>query len=173
QVTFRPTHKLFLLTNHKPKADAQDRALWRRVLLVPFQMVFVTEPDPTNPNERKADLRLAEKLRNERPGILAWLVRGCLEWQRHGLNPPESVKGATAAYRDTEDTVKTFLAERCIEGPTLRVRAGELYQAFRAWTEANGERPITGTKFGRAIKDLFDSGKDMGGKFYMGIGLTT
>ncbi|HOD29123.1 MAG TPA: phage/plasmid primase, P4 family [Syntrophales bacterium] len=173
QVTFRPTHKLFLLTNHKPKADAQDFALWQRVLLIPFTQVFLTNPDPSNPNERKADLHLAEKLRNERPGILAWFVRGCLEWQRQGLNPPESVKGATAGYRDSEDIIKTFLAERCIEGPEMRVRAGEFYQAFRAWAEANGERPMTGTKFGRAMKDLFNSEKNMSGKFYMGIGLTT
>ncbi|MDA8124033.1 MAG: phage/plasmid primase, P4 family [Deltaproteobacteria bacterium] len=172
QTTFRPTHKIFLLTNHKPKADAQDAALWRRVLLIPFDMVFVMNPDPAKPNERLADLDLAEKLRAERPGILAWLVSGCLEWQRIGLNPPESVMAATREYRDTEDTLKIFRAERCNEGPTLQVRAGLLYQAYRTWTEGNGERPVTATKFGRYFGECFDSGKDMGGKFYMGIGLT-
>lgn len=102
QITFKPTHKIFLLTNHRPKADAHDMALWRRVLLIPFELSFVVNPQ--KPNERKADLNLAEKLRNERPGILAWLVRGCLAWQKQGLNPPEIVKAATADYRDSEDT---------------------------------------------------------------------
>jgi len=171
QITFRPTHKIFLLTNHRPRADAHDMALWRRVLLIPFEMVFITDPDPAKPNERLADLDLAEKLRAEGPGILAWLVSGCLEWQRQGLNPPESVKAATRDYRNNEDTIKTFLAERCIEGPTHTVRAGELYQAYRTWTESNGERPMAGNRFGRSIGELHDSIKDTGGKLYVGVGL--
>jgi len=173
QVTFRPTHKIFLLTNHRPKADAQDKALWRRVLLVPFTQVFVLDPDPAKQNERKADPELAEKLKAERPGILAWLVRGCLEWQRQGLNPPECVKAATREYQDAEDTIKTFLSERCIEGPTLSVRASMLYAAYREWSEANGERPLTGTKFGRQVGESYDSAKDASGKFYLQLGLAT
>ncbi|MFZ2418021.1 MAG: phage/plasmid primase, P4 family [Smithellaceae bacterium] len=169
QITFKPTHKIFLLTNHRPKADAHDAALWRRVLLIPFELSFVANPQ--KPNERKADLNLAERLRAERPGILAWLVRGCLAWQEEGLNPPESVLAATANYRDAEDTIKTFLSERCVEGPAMRVRAGELYQAFRTWAEGNGERFMTATKFGRYIGESFDSSKDESGKFYIGLGL--
>jgi putative DNA primase/helicase len=171
QITFRPTHKIFLLTNHKPKADAQDTALWRRVLLIPFDMVFVTNPDRAKPAERLADLDLAEKLRSERPGILAWLVSGCLEWQRVGLNPPESVLSATKVYQDGEDMLKIFRDERCSEGPTLEVRAGELYQAYRHWAEANGERPVTATKFGRYFGERFDSCRDSNAKFYLGIEL--
>jgi putative DNA primase/helicase len=171
QITFRPTHKIFLLTNHRPQADAHDMALWRRVLLIPFETIFVTNPDPTKPNERLADLDLAEKLRAERPGILAWLVQGCLEWQRQGLNPPASVLAATQNYRDAENTIKTFLADCCIEGPTHTVRAGALYQAYRTWTESNGERPITNNKFGRTVGELYDSVKDAGGKLYIGVAL--
>ena len=162
-----------MLTNHRPKADAQDFALWQRVLLIPFTQIFLTNPDPEKPNERAADLHLAEKLRAERPGILAWLVKGCLEWQRQGLNPPESVKAATREYREAEDAIKTFLADKCVEGPTLQVRAGLLYSTYRTWAEGNGERPMTGNKFGRAMKELYDSGKDTSGTFYLGIGLTT
>jgi len=169
QITFKPTHKIFLLTNHKPKADAHDAALWRRVLLIPFELSFVVNPQ--KPNERKADLNLAEKLRAERPGILAWLVKGCLEWQRQGLNPPESVKAATADYRDTEDTIKTFLGERCNEGPTLSVRAGVLFAAYKAWAEGNGERQLTGKKFWLYCDELFDSDRDRSGKYYIGLGL--
>jgi putative DNA primase/helicase len=173
QVTFRPTHKIILLTNHRPRADAQDEALWRRVLLVPFETVFVNDPDPTKPKEHLADLNLADKLKNERPGILAWLVQGCLDWQAQGLNPPESVRAATKEYQDGEDTLKTFRAEKCIEEPTATVRAGALYQAYKAWAESNGEKPLTGTKLGRYFGERFDSGKDMNGKFYVGIGLIT
>lgn len=169
QITWKPTHKIFMLTNHKPKAAAQDFALWQRILLIPFEMVFVR--DPGKLNERRADLGLAEKLRAEKSGILAWLVKSCLEWQQQGLNPPESVKVATQEYRDSEDAIKIFISERCIEDKTLHVRAGALYSAYKSWAEGNGERHITGTKFGRYIGECFDSSKDENGKFYIGLGL--
>ncbi|HQN18497.1 MAG TPA: phage/plasmid primase, P4 family, partial [Syntrophobacteraceae bacterium] len=86
EITFKPTHTLLLLTNHKPKADPTDYALWQRVHLIPFALSFVDEPHQAN--ERKRDPYLIERLRAESSGILAWLVRGCLAWQREGLRPP-------------------------------------------------------------------------------------
>jgi len=172
QITFTPTHKIFLCTNHKPRADAQDAALWHRVLLIPFAMAFLPNPDPNKPNERLADLDLPEKLKAERSGILAWLVQGCLEWQRQGLNPPESVRAATQEYQDTEDTMKTFLQDRCTEGPTQTVRAGKLYEAYKEWAESNGEPPVKNKKFGLYMGALFDSAKDESGKYYIGVGLS-
>jgi putative DNA primase/helicase len=169
QITFRPTHKIFLLTNHRPKADAQDMALWARVLLIPFEMVFVTKPNPAKSNERLADLDMAEKLRAEGPGILAWLVNGCLEWQRIGLSPPESVMAATKKYQESEDTIKTFLQDRCTEGATLSVRAGAFYTAYKTWTEGNGEQPVTGKKFGQFMTEAYDSTKKGTGKVYLRV----
>lgn len=171
QITFKPTHKIFLLTNHRPKADAQDMALWRRVLLIPFETVFVVNPDPSKGNERLADLDIAEKLRAEKSGILAWLVRGCLEWKTQGLNPPESILAATKQYQDSEDTMKIFRTERCNEGQGLSVRAGLLYQTYKQWTDGNHEKPVTATKFGRYFGEIFDSTKDKTGKIYLGIDL--
>ena len=171
QITFKPTHKIFLLTNHRPKADAQDTALWHRVLLIPFGMAFLPNPDPAKENERLADPDLAEKLRSERPGILAWLVRGCLEWQRQGLNPPESVRAATRQYQDAEDVIKLFLQDRCSEGPGQTVQAGQLYKAYRAWCDEIGERFVTGKKFWPQIDQAFDSTDKQHVKYYIGIGL--
>ena len=172
QITFRPTHKIFLCTNHRPKADAHDKALFWRIALIPFQFVFITRPDPTKINEKLADLNLAEKLRAERSGILAWLVKGCFEWQRIGLSPPKSVLAATKKYQEAEDTLKTFRSDRCNEGPEFSVRAGALYQAYRQWAEESGERPVNGNKFGEYFKEIFDSVKDRAGKTYLGIELS-
>lgn len=173
QISFKPTHKMILLTNHRPKADARDQALWRRVLLIPFKMAFVPRPDPTKANERLADAHLPVKLKAEGPGILAWLVRGCLAWQKEGLNPPESVLAATQEYQDGEDTIKVFIAEKCIEGAGLSVRAAALYSAYKSWQEGNGEKAMTATKFGKRISEAFDSSKDMHGKLYIGLELCT
>jgi len=171
QISFKPTHKMILLTNHRPKADARDQALWRRVLLIPFKMAFVPRPDPAKLNERLADAHLPAKLKAEGPGILAWLVRGCLAWQEEGLNPPESVLAATQEYQDGEDTIKTFISEKCIEGAERSCRAAALYSAYKSWQEGNGEKAMTANKFGKVISERFDSVKDMKGRLYVGLEL--
>lgn len=168
-VRFRPTHLLLLITNHKPHAPADDYALWKRLVLVEFSLSFVEHP--TEPNERKADLDLARKLRAEASGILAWLVRGCLAYQIQGLNPPKSVRAATEQYRAAEDTLGAFIDQCCITGVGKRVRAAELYNAYATWAERGREKPMRREVFGQKMKKRFESGRDKHGIFYRGIGL--
>lgn len=131
---FEPTFKLWLGTNHKPIIKGGDEGIWRRVRLVPFEQSFEGE---------RRDPELRAKLDAELPGILAWAVRGCLEWQKRGLAPPSSVTGATAAYRSEMDTFASFIDERCEVADEASVGAGELYRAYRAWAESNGEKPLS------------------------------
>jgi len=107
--TFVPQLKLWLFVNHKPEIDDDTVATWRRVRLIPFTQTFIKE---------KADNRLGEKLRAEAQGILAWLVQGCLEWQKRGLAPvPECIRQATGEYRKQTDPIMSFLEVR---GAVLR-----------------------------------------------------
>lgn len=168
-VTFAPTHTLILSTNNKPHASADDYAFWKRALLIPFTLSFVDEPH--EPHERKADPGLLDKLKAEASGVLAWCVRGCLEWQRKGLLPPESVKAATAEYQEEEDLIKHFLDDRCLLGADLSVRAGRLYKDYKSWCEEMGHKPMSGTNFGTRIKRRFDHVKDRSGAFYFGLDL--
>jgi putative DNA primase/helicase len=169
QVTFRPTHTLFLLTNHKPHAPANDFALWSRIILIPFTQAFVDEP--AKENEHKADPGLLDKLKSEASGILAWLVRGSLDYQKIGLKPPEIVKKATEAYRKDEDLVNLFLSEKCESAPDYRVKSGELYAAYRTWAQANGVEVLNLTRFGKDMKTRFDFVRVGGYVFYIGIRL--
>lgn len=168
-VEFQPSHLLILTTNAKPHAPANDFALWQRILLIPFTLAFVENPKAKN--ERKADLELLDKLKAEAPGILAWLVRGCLAWQKEGLNPPESVRAATKAYQAEEDLIGHFINDRCVISENVQVKAGELYQTYRQWCEEMGHKPMSGTRFGKEMKERFDHYKGKNGIFYTGIGL--
>ena len=167
QTSFRPSHKLFLLTNHKPHANADDYALWKRISLIPFNLSFVSEP--TLLNERWEDTTLPDRLRGEASGILAWLVRGCLAWQADGLKPPQTVKAATEEYRQGEDTLRVFINECCETGAALEVQAGKLYLCFKNWCEDTGIEPINGTAFGNQIKERFDSYSSRNRVFYVGL----
>ena len=127
---FDPTHKIVLCTNHRPIISGTDHGIWRRLLLVPFLQRFDGE---------RQDKQLPEKLKAERAGILAWAVRGCLEWQRIGLNPPASVTGATEDYRSSEDTFGRFIADCCVVGKAFAVRFSQLYARLAEWATDAGE----------------------------------
>lgn len=127
---FKPTHKLWLSTNHKPKIRGTEDAIWRRIRLIPFD---VTVPKP------EQDRKLPERLRGELPGILAWAVRGCRQWREDGLKEPTRVRKATASYRTQMDVLAGFIADECVEHPDARVGLGQLYEVYKAWATEAGE----------------------------------
>lgn len=159
-----PHLKLWLFVNHKPKIEDDSHGFWRRVRLIPFTKQFTGEAD---------DKRLGEKLRAEAPGILAWLVRGCLEWQKRGLEPvPECVKTATEQYRAESDDLSGFLSEKCVERIGSRIRASELYKAFKEWATEQGLRDkeiLSANAFGRRMADKYHREKTREGTYYQGL----
>jgi len=141
---FVPAFKVWLAANHKPSIRGVDHGIWRRIRLVPFT---VTIP------EAERDPQLTLKLRRELPGILAWAVRGCLAWREHGLAAPAGVVDATATYREEMDVLGGFLEECGVASHRARVKAKDLYTAYTAWCEANGERPISQKVMGQRLQD--------------------
>jgi len=141
---FKPTHALHLSTNHKPEIRGTDAAIWRRIRLIPWA---VTIP----PAEQ--DRKLPEKLRDELPGILAWIVRGCSAWQREGLEAPEEVRQATRAYRAEMDVLAAFLADCCLRDEDETAFAGELWGAWKRWCEETGEQIGTQKRFGGRLAE--------------------
>jgi P4 family phage/plasmid primase-like protien len=127
---FTPQFKLLVAGNHKPAIRNVDEAMRRRLHMIPFT---VTIP----PAQR--DKRLAERLLAERDGILAWALRGCLEWQRGGLRPPATVLAATDEYFEAEDALGRWLEECCVLDPQHVEPTGALYASWKSWAEANGE----------------------------------
>jgi len=135
--TFTPSHKLILMTNHRPRVS-QDKAVWRRTRLVPFLATFPPE---------KQDHDLLSKLRNELPGILAWIVKGAQAWASQGLQEPTSVTLATAQYHDAEDVVGRFIADRCTLVADSLTPFADLYKEFESWCKDNGEPEYGGKRF--------------------------
>ena len=144
---YKPEFKLWLVANHRPRVDASDGAIWRRILLIPFTNV-VPEAD------RDPDLKLRLTTDPDvQAAILAWAVKGCLAWQKDGLDIPECVKAATKEYRTAEDIVAHFISDCCTIGTGEEVGGSTLYRSYKSWCEETGERPMTQTMFGRRLTD--------------------
>ena len=170
QVSLKSTHKLFLLTNHKPHAPAHDYGFWKRLQLIPFTFSFADNPQKDN--ERKADKGLPEKLRAEASGILAWLVRGCLEWQEKGLRQAETVKWATKEYRESEDDIGRFIKSDCVTGPEYSTKFKGLYDAFELYCAETGSSVPNQKVFGQYLRRRFgEPRRKATGFWYIGIGL--
>lgn len=158
---FLPQFKIFLVANHKPVVKGTEEAIWRRIRLIPF---MVTIP------ESERDKQLLRKLQAELPGILAWAVRGCLEWQKMGLGEPPEVSTATEEYRDEMDVVGHFIEDRCSIEKGKVSYAGDLYDDFKRWCEGNGEAPLSQKLFGTQLRERgYISKKHQGKRAWAGI----
>jgi len=162
--TYFPTYKIWLAMNHLPQIRGTDDGIWRRIRLIEFTVSF----------EGREDMTLNRDLEAEREGILAWAVEGAVKWLAGGLTEPAAVKRATAQYRLESDLLGQFLDDCTQEQPGARIKGSALYQAYIEWCKVYGEKPLTGTTFGRRMKERdLDSAKQSGYIWYLDIGLTT
>jgi putative DNA primase/helicase len=140
---FLPAFKLVIAGNHKPSLRSVDESIRRRFHLIPFA---VTVPE----GERDPDL--TEKLKAEWPGILAWLIEGCLEWQTEGLRQPQAVREATDAYLTAEDSLTAWIDEACEREPTAWEPANTLFRSWTNWANSAGEHPGSAKRFSLALE---------------------
>ena len=143
---FEPTAKIWLFTNHRPVISDTTIAMWKRLILIPFRAYF----DPDSP---ECDKHIDEKLWAERAGILAWLVQGCLAWQREGLNPPPVVREATKEYQSEMDKIGAWIAERCEVDPKAVTPFADLYADYEAWCREQGDEPMSKRRFGDRLSE--------------------
>ena len=144
-ISFRPSHKLCVVGNHKPEIADTSFGMWRRVVLTPF--------DQTIP-EANRDPHLLETLKEEGPGILNWALVGLLTWQKIGLQIPKSIADATATYRNEQDMLGDWIGENCVTGSRYREAKSVLYENYKRWAEQNGHRPLAQGRLTRRLKEL-------------------
>lgn len=161
-ITFDPSHTLIMLTNHLPAVSGDDPAVWRRILVVPFDVVIP---------EAERDGALPERLKKAAPAVLGWIYDGWLDYQEQGgLNPPEAVRIRTEAYKAASDVLGRFLEERTIPNPHGRVRARELFSAWTLWCQTNGEQASPEKDFSESMGNRgFPKKRDSAGQAYRGF----
>ena len=127
---FDPQFKLLIIGNHQPVLHNVDDAAKRRFNIVPFVH------KPVEP-----DRQLEQKLMAEWPGILRWMIDGCLDWRKNGLVRPEVVKKATASYFSEQDMLTTWVDECCeTGGRNLSDTTENLFKSWTLFSSSRGEK---------------------------------
>ena len=158
---FTPSFKLLIAGNHMPSLRSVDEAIRRRLHLIPFSVTIPSaERDP----------RLSEKLREEWPGILAWMIEGCRKWQETGLQVPEIVRSATKSYLDTEDAVGSWIDDCCDRDPQSTETSAALWASWSAWAKKEGEPEGSRKSFSLKLESKgFRSGRSNKSRFFWGL----
>jgi putative DNA primase/helicase len=158
---FVPTFKIFMATNHKPVIKGTDHGIWRRIKLIPFT---------TTIEEEKQDKNLEQKLMEEGPGILNWILEGTVRWCNERLKTPPAITSATDEYRGEMDVIGNFIKERCVQGAGCTIRARELFKVYQDWCEENNEHACSERFLGLRLKELGITQKRMGdGRYWQGL----
>ena len=164
--SFNPTCKIWIFVNHRPRVEDDSHGFWRRVRLIPFNRIF---------KEAEQDKDLFQKLKDEFPGILNWLIQGCLLWQKEGLEPtPQIVDLATKDYQQENDVLAEFITEKCVELNGAETKASDFFKSYTQWAIEQGFKSkdvLSNTSFGRRMTDKFGKKHKDGRAFYQGVAL--
>ncbi|MGI8313314.1 phage/plasmid primase, P4 family [Saccharopolyspora hattusasensis] len=162
---FDPSHKIMLMGNAQPDVSSGGgHSFWRRLRLIPFTR--------TVSEENRIDDLQGILAREHGGAVLAWVIRGAVDYYAGGLTKPESMVKATETYSQAEDSVGSFVADMCTTGPAGgRIPMSKLRQAYETWCKSAGMQPVTNKRFGMDLVSRFGVGKDRdkSARYYTGI----
>jgi putative DNA primase/helicase len=160
---FPRTHKTILVTNNPPLIPEHTEAAERRLRIVPF--VHTVPEDQRDP-------QLLLKFRAEHIGILAWLVRGCLQWQVEGLPRVPAMNAAKSRLLGEINSLECFIRARCVLGEREECEAAELHAEYDGWCRIHGRRTLNATEISAVLRrHQCEDGKSRGRRCWFGIGL--
>jgi putative DNA primase/helicase len=143
----KPTAKLMIATNELPSFSDKTDAVWRRMLLVPFERSFTK--DQQNPN-------LAEELKEELPGIFNWAYYGMVDLENNGFVVSAKCREALEQYRRDVNPTKVFLQENyCIDSGAVGLPCSSVYSSYCDWCKDRGYKSLNEANFGKEIKRVF------------------
>lgn len=162
QMEFYPSWKIWLSTNHEPMIVGDDKAIWRRIIKIPFTVV-IDKPDP------KLKLRLLNDL-GERSGILNWILEGVKMWRERRLELPDQVSQVTNIYQEEQSITGQFMKEicKCVKG--VGISKSRLYNEYVKFCKSIREKPKSKNAFGRQIHEMgMGDSRDKNDRYWVGI----
>ena len=161
---FVPTHKLWLRGNHKPSVLDPTESLWRRLVLIELSKVF-------NESDRISNLDV-QILENERDGILAWMIDGCLKWKKEGLKTPRSISEVTKGYQTDTDIIGLWLDQNCEKVANHKLKTNQAFVNFQTFIREMGMDKYSQMTFSKQVAAKgFKGNKSNGSRYFVGLKL--
>lgn len=168
---FLPSFSLWIAANHRPRVSDEDDAVWRRILQMPFdKQIPEGERDPAV-KETLCDSS------NAGAAVLAWVIKGSLEYQKRGLGVPDAVKKTTAEYRQEMNPLGDFITECCVTIDGAITTSEMVWNAYEQWANDNGIKyPLKRKAFGQRLEAMgFRSSRETVNRkqqrVFLGVGL--
>lgn len=143
-ITFTPSHTALMVTNHLPVVKGDDAAVWRRLKVIPFDVVIP---------EAERDTGLGRLLAEHADAILSWAIMGLQDYLTDKkMRAPAAVQARTSEYQVESDVMGRFFSEALVieQGATSSME--DLYAAYGKWCVENGERPSSLKEFREYLK---------------------
>lgn len=136
--------RFLIMSNELPRLSDASGALASRFLVLTMTKSFYGNEDRS----------LANRLVTELPGILNWARAGYIRLRERGyFQPPDSAREAVEELEALGSPISAFIKESCTVAPGVRCPADDLFEAWKAWCEANGRREAgTVQSFGRDLR---------------------
>ena len=171
----RPTARLMLACNNRPRFTDRSEGVWRRMLIIPWRVQIGSKKRVRGMDEVKwwAD-------RGQLPGILNWAIVGLARLRaQNGFSYCRLMEEALADYREEMNPARTFLLNHLESCPDGRIRSSALYSHYARWAKNNGYHPLGEKSFGREVRRVFRGvEKNRGGTrgerywYYQGVAFT-
>jgi P4 family phage/plasmid primase-like protien len=153
-VEVKPTARLMLAFNNRPRLSDKSNGIWRRMLLVPWKLEI-----PEADRIRGMDTDEFWNSSGELPGILNWAIEGLARLKAQGrFTEPKVSKDATQDYRSDSNPARAFLLEHCEakpdffkHDPALGVTCKRLYFVYKKWCFSEGYQPLGERQFGKEV----------------------
>jgi P4 family phage/plasmid primase-like protien len=150
-MTFFPSHSMFVTTNYLPNVSETDYGTWRRLMLVTFPYTYVDAPDPEIPSQKQGDPGLRQRIAADRDGaiskaVLAGLVEGAVQWYGYGMAlplPPANVTEDAQTWRMQSDSILRFWNDRLVADPDSVVPSSDMLRAYNEWAESLGLQKVS------------------------------
>ena len=137
-----------MATNTMPRLPDMSRTIEARMLVIKFDISFAGREDTT----------LKDRLKCEAPGILVWALEGLKRLKRNKeFTLPDEHDQVIRQIRGDITPLTEFIDDCCTfsGGPNDFVQSEDLYECWRNWAEANGEKAYTGRWLTTAVMSLF------------------
>ncbi len=141
--------RFVMATNSLPTFVDKSDGIWRRLRVIPFNEQI--------PDEEK-DVNLAETIQaTEMPGVLGWALGGLAEIIKAGIAPdcPEGERIKKSHRAGCDHEVEFLKDHYSVGGYGDRVKAVDMYKAYREWMLDNGYKPLGAGKFYGRVADHF------------------